>query len=59
MSDDYERGCAETASGIRMEVDSIIQYRLDELEIQQREVKTAIANLSQMKKLIASSLESE
>ena len=59
MSDDYERGCAETASGIRMEVDSIIQYRLDELEIQQREVKAAIANLSQMKKLIASSLESK
>lgn len=57
MDDEYERGCAETAAELRGTVDCVIQSRIDELEIQQREIQTAINNLAQMKKLIASNLE--
>jgi len=53
----YDNGCAETAAELRGTVECTVQSRIDELEIQKREIQTAINNLAQMKKLIASNLE--
>ena len=53
----YDNGCSETSAELRGTVDCTIQSRIEELEIQKREIQTAINNLSQMKKLIASNLE--
>lgn len=52
----YENGCADTAQELRATVGRTIQTRIDELEIQKREITCAINNLAQMKKLVDSAL---